>query len=190
MTEWSELAWTGLGLIAAAVVLSLMFIFTGIGKDMNAIVYQDQADAAALREIRAFLPYDNTTVNGAEAMSAMLELSDKDVPTLLCVSDSVTLSMYKSTYEKDVAKTHIEEVIKNTDSLSTSTKNSINTALNTAEFKSSRAFTPSTMVNWLNSKCADFSTKSFQSTLVYSDGGFVEAVVFRAVTSTGNVLYD
>lgn len=190
MTEWSELTWTGLGLIAAAVVLSLMFIFTGIGKDMNAIVYQDQADAAALQEIRAFLPYDNTTVSGAEAMSAMLELSDKDVPTILCVSDSVTLAMYKSKYESSEALAHMSKVISDTTSLPNTTKSTLSSKLPTATLRTNRSFTPSTMVNWLNSKCTNFSSQSFKSSLVYSSGGFVEAVVFRRIDASGNVLYD
>lgn len=80
--EWSELVWTGVSLIIAALVISLAFTFTGLGKDLTAQLYDEQATVTTLQEIRMSAPYDETVLTGSEVLAATQELAGHGIPTL------------------------------------------------------------------------------------------------------------
>ena len=84
--EWSELVWTGVSLIVAAVVISLAFTFTGLGKELTAQLYDEQATVTTLQEIRKTAPYDETVLTGSEVLAATQELAGDGIPTLTIIN--------------------------------------------------------------------------------------------------------
>ena len=86
--EWGDMIWIGISMIIGAVLLSMLFFFNGIGHDLTSAVYQEEADARALQETRVTLPYDEAkNLSGAEVLSAMMDMADRDVYTFVAPKD-------------------------------------------------------------------------------------------------------
>ena len=194
MTEWSEMTWTAIGLIAAAAVLSLIFAFMGLGGDLVRIVHQDNADAQAMQEIRTFLPYDNTKVSGAEVLTAMIEMSDKDVPVIVCMSNLPTdkrcIIIHKSSISEDTVKANMLSLFAETGSAVGTAKDLVTSS--NPVYITNRTYTTSGLINFLDEKVKagdstidsdTFTSQTYVSTVVETKGGFPSAILFRLASN-------
>lgn len=84
--EWTELVWTSVSLIIAAIVISLGFTFANLGTSLTNQLYEDRAQVNKLQEIRLMIPYEETELTGSEVLAAVQELSSKGIPTLTIVN--------------------------------------------------------------------------------------------------------
>ena len=108
--EWSELVWIGISLIIMAVILSLAFTFANLGKDMQAGLYEDQANVAKLQEIRSYAPYDGKQVSGSEMIAAMVDFSSKGVVVCAQIGGGSSFGMYGANSSLDTVKDFIADL--------------------------------------------------------------------------------
>ena len=121
--EWTDLVWVAISLIAFATVLTLAFNFMQLGKDLTNTLYQEQADAAKVKEVQTFLPYDNVELSGSEAFAAAVKLSNDGYPVIIMLHNTETsgrvrsVLMYDSMYDPDTILTNVDTVTVNKNSI-------------------------------------------------------------------------
>lgn len=102
--EWSELIWIGLALMLFASVLAIAFNFMQLGKGLTNELYQDQADAAAIKEMQLFLPYENAELTGSEALAASLTMANNGYPAFIYFNQTKKGSSYRTVMVYEAGK--------------------------------------------------------------------------------------
>lgn len=196
MSEWTELVWTGINLILAAVILGIVFSFVGLGKNLQTQMYEDQAVVAKLNELRTISAYDGTILSGSEVAAAMLELTGSGIPTVCLIRNTLEYTWGKSaccgiiTYNEssDVDKArdvftdeYVDSAIKSAVAFSFQSDTPYNK--NLLQRVSNKHFTTAAFVANVDSffSSTTFSDWKFKSEAVVENGVLV-GVHFRRIT--------
>lgn len=198
--EWTELVWTSVSLIIAAVVISLGFTFANLGTSLSNQLYEDQAQVNKLQEIRLMVPYDETELSGSEVLAAVQELSGKGIPTLVIVNNYSASTatprafmMYSDTSDiKDVwatlRKASNSQISSNWIETAAGPQNQDGNNIKLISRVSNKQYTTAALVSLADSMCSNpntFSECVFKSHTIEENGTLL-GVVFNRIKLNDN----